>query len=171
MKRKKLYEIGWFLIKFNLLALPMYVLMYFNFSIPELQTILANILYKVMNFFGYDVAVNGFLLGLMSASTVYTVEISMDCTGWKSMYALAALTFATPRPNNKEKMKFLALGIPVIFSLNFLRLLTTLVAAYKFGFEYLKVIDTLLWREGLILAVVTVWYLWLKTEKHNISRK
>lgn len=171
MKRKKLLEIVWFLVKFNLLALPMYILMYFNFSLLGLQSILAQNLYRILNFFGYDVIVNGFLLGLMSASTIHTVEISVDCTGWKSMYTLAALTFATPKRNNREKMGFLALGIPIIFSLNFLRLLTTLIAAYKLGFEYLKVIDTLLWSEGLILAVVAMWYLWLKTEKHNISRK
>jgi len=50
------------------------------------------------------------------------------------------------------------------------RLITTLIAAYTLGFEYLEIMHTLLWREGLILALIALWLIWLRKQKNNISQ-
>jgi hypothetical protein len=43
-----------------------------------------------------------------------------------------------------------------------------MLIALKFGWQYLDVVHNFLWREGLILAVVLIWYIWLRKEKYNI---
>ena len=57
-----------------------------------------------------------------------------------------------------------------LFLLNFVRIVSTILFSLKFGFQYLDIVHTFLWREGLILAVVCVWYLWLKKTKYNIEQ-
>lgn len=171
-----------FLLKFNLLALPLYALMYSNFSLPQLQFFLTDVLYSLLKALGYEIAKDGFMLGLLSGSTIATIKIDMDCTGWKSMYALAALIIATPAiatpatgssaVGGYKKLKFLALGLASLFLINIARLLTTIAFVYHFGLQHLDLVHTMLWREGLILAVAAIWYLWLrKVEKLKKLRK
>lgn len=166
-KNERVFSVLLFLLKFNLLAIPMYALMYLNVSFPPLQHFLAEFLYTALKTFGYDISKNRLILGLTSGFTIATVKISVDCTGWKSMYALAALMIATPVPNDRNKLKFLVLGMASIFLINMVRLLTTITIVYRIGFQYLDVIHTILWREGLILAVIAIWYLWLRKVAKN----
>jgi exosortase/archaeosortase family protein len=161
-RRKKLLTILTFLIKFNLLAIPMYIIMYLDLTLPPLQVFLADMTGKVLTSFGYSVAREGQFLILSNI----TIDISMDCTGWKSMYTLVALAIATPSAW-KKRLRFLAIGLPAIFLLNFIRIVTTIIFALQFGLQYLEVVHTVFWREGLILAVVVAWFLWLRTVRYN----
>ncbi len=163
-RRKKLVTILIFLIKFNLLAIPMYIIMYLDLTLPPLQVFLADMTEKILTSLGYSVARQDQFLTLSNI----TIDISMDCTGWKSMYALAALTIATPSIW-KKKLRFLVIGLPAIFLLNFIRIVTTIIFALQFGLQYLEIVHTLFWREGLILAVVVAWFLWLRTVRYNIK--
>lgn len=160
-RRKKLLEALWFFIKFNLLVIPLYVLLYVDFSLPQLQIFLTNVLAATLNAMKYNVTAQGYFLNLLVNGKMMTIDISMDCTGWKSMCALAALVIATPSKLNK-KGKFLLISLPFLFFLNFIRILTTIIASLNLGFQYMEVIHTFLWREGLIFAVVAIWYLWLR---------
>jgi exosortase/archaeosortase family protein len=168
--RKKLKVIVLFLIVFNLLSIPLYLLMYFNFSYSPLQKFLTSASRPFIEFFGYDTTVINYhacnVPAIFGNKFKEPVCISWDSTGWKSMYALAALIIATPVIAWKKKLKFLSIGIPVIFLINYLRIVTTILFALKFGWQYFEIVHTLIWREGLILAVVAVWYVWLRnTEK------
>jgi exosortase/archaeosortase family protein len=92
------------------------------------------------------------------------VEISMDCTGWKSFYALFALAVATPGVRLKRKVLLISFGIPFLFLVNIARIAITLylslIEPKSFAF-----VHNFLWQWGLILAIVGVWGVWLKIEK------
>ncbi len=162
--RKKLEAVAWFLIKFNLLAIPLYLAMYFNFTLPPLQTFLATTASYGIRLFGYPSTQDDMFLNTGNQQ----ILISWDSTGWKSMYALAALVMATPVKDWHRKIRFLFIGVLLVFLINYLRITSTILISLRFGFQYFDVIHLFLWREGLILAVVAIWYVWLRREKHNI---
>ncbi|MDI6806745.1 MAG: exosortase/archaeosortase family protein [Candidatus Aenigmarchaeota archaeon] len=157
--RKKLIKIIFFLVKFNLLAIPMYVILYFNFSFQPLQNFLAYLIFLALKIIGYDVSLNGYFLVIQNFPKI--IEVSWDSTGWKSLYTLAALIIATPLSNFNRKSRFLLLALPAIFLINYVRVLTTILISVKFGFEYFEIVHTFLWREGLILVIIAFWVLYL----------
>jgi exosortase/archaeosortase family protein len=155
---KKLIGILWFLVKFNLLAIPLYLIIYMNLTLPAVQSFVANSVHTILSALGYMSELNGYMINF----PIVSVEITFDCTGWKSVYALFALVVATPSVLWKKKLKFLAVGLPAIFVINILRIVTTLAVVMSFGIEYLEVAHNILWQEGLILAVLGIWYFWLR---------
>ena len=165
LDNKKLLQVLLFLIKFNLLAIPMYLAIYFNLELIPLQQFLADAVYAVLRFLGYDVMKGGLVLTLTSGFTIANIKMSVDCVGWKSMYALAALAIATPLPNDLKKLKFIVAGVLAVAALNFARVLTTILAFYHFGLQALDVVHTFLWREGLIITIVLIWLMWLKSAR------
>lgn len=158
-----LLPIAIFLIKFNLLAVPMYLAIYFNIQSIPMQQFLADAVYAVLKFFGYEVLKDGLVLTLTSGFTIANIEMTFDCLGWKSMYALAALALATPLPNDIKKMKFIIAGVALVAVLNFARVVTTILVFYYFGLHAFDLVHTLLWREGLIVAIIIIWFLWMRS--------
>jgi exosortase/archaeosortase family protein len=173
--RKKLWTVALFLIAFNVLAIPMYLLLWLNLSFPPLQTLLTEMVYSALKILGYSVELVVSQISLIPLIFVpqyaQKILITWDSTGWKTLYTLAALTIATPSVSMREKLKFLAIGLPFLFVLNFVRILTTITFAISYGFQYFEVVHTLLWREGLILAVVLVWYMWLRVVKFKDKKQ
>jgi exosortase/archaeosortase family protein len=168
---KILKKIIRFLIIFNLLAIPMYLIMLLDLSFTPLQVFLTDATYKTLNFLGYQsgLATHPLCNTEVIKTSTESICISWDSTGWKSMYILAALAIATPVTNYKKKLVFLAIGLPLVFLVNFLRIVTTITISLKFGFQYFELLHTILWREVLILLVVGIWLVWLWKEKHNIT--
>lgn len=148
----------------------MYLVILANFSYEPLQDFLAFSTWKVLQFQGLNAHLDGYTIKLFIGLQLQRIDISWDSTGWKSMYALTALVLATPYRRMTEKLKFLLLGIPIIFLLNLLRIITTIQFALTYGFQYFEVLHMFLWREGLILAVIAVWFLWFRV-KYNIDKK
>jgi len=173
--RKKLWIVALFLIVFNLLAIPMYLVLWLDLSFPPLQVLLTEMVYRALNILGYRVELVASQITLIPLIFVpqysQKILITWDSTGWKTLYALAALAIATPSVSMKEKLRFLAVGLPFLFVLNFTRILTTIIIAINYGFQYFDVVHTLLWREGLILAVVLVWYMWLRVIKFKDKKR
>lgn len=171
--RKKLWTVALFLIKFNLLAIPMYLALWLDLSYPPLQTFLTELICRTLNALGYNAVLvisPTSIIPLISVSEQSpSIYISWDSTGWKTLYVLSALTIATPFATMKRKAKFLAISLPLLFILNFIRILTTIVIAINYGFKYFEVVHMFLWREGLIFLIVILWYVWLR--KENIIRK
>jgi len=165
LKKNRLKFILWFLLRFNLLAIPLYLAIYTDFSFLPLQTLIAQITAAILKIQGYNIIQNNQTMLTDVDGSIYSIEVSWDSTGWKSLYALAALVMAVSASNIKNKLKFLSMGLPMIFVLNLIRILTTILIALNFGFQYFEIVHTLLWREGLIIAVVVLWYFWLKREK------
>lgn len=156
-----------FLIKFNLLAVPMYIVLLSGIEFYPLQLMLTDVVHAIVTSLAYEAVKNGITLTLVSMPAVANVIIGVDCTAWKSMYALAALMIASPVPNDRKKLKHILLGVSAVFVINIVRLVTTVLAGYRFGMRYLDIVHTLLWREGMIFAVVLIWLLWFKGEKEK----
>jgi exosortase/archaeosortase family protein len=162
LQRKKLLEVLKFIVIFNLLAIPMYLVLYFNLSFDSLRNFLAFLTSRFLVMFGVNAAQENFFVDVLANNKLLKIDISFDSTGWKTLYALFALTIATPKRKMKDKLRFLAIGLPVLFILNFLRIATTILIAVIYGFQYFEVVHIFLWREGLIAAVLLIWYLWLR---------
>ncbi|HLC39737.1 MAG TPA: exosortase/archaeosortase family protein [archaeon] len=161
--RKKLLQVGQFFLVFNLLALPMYFVLLTDATFPPLQNFLAAITAHVLQFQKISATSSGSFVTIVDAdNTLRNVQISLDSTGWKSLYALAALVVATPLPSWERKFRFLAVSLPAVFLLNFLRVWSTLWYSFVFGWENFDVVHTLLWREGLIAVVLLFWFFWLR---------
>jgi len=162
LRRKKLIEVAKFIIIFNLLSIPMYAVLYFNLSLDPLREFLAFLTTKFLNVLSIDALQENSFVNILANNQLLKIDISFDSTGWKTLYALFALTVATPKRKMKGKAKFLAIGLPALFIINFLRIATTILVAVNYGFKYFEVVHIFLWREGLIAAVVLIWYLWLR---------
>jgi exosortase/archaeosortase family protein len=173
--REKLKTVALFLIAFNLLAIPLYIILYFNIYSPQFQNFITFISKPFIDIFGYNTTLEYTshcnVKAIFIPDYQQSVCISWDSTGWKSMYALAALAIATPFITWRKKWKFITIGVPIVFVLNYIRIVTTILISLKFGFQYFDMVHTILWREGLILAVVAIWYLWVRKENYNIWKK
>ena len=173
---RKFELIADFLIKFNLLAIPMYAIMFADITFYPLQLFLTEIVYKVIESAGYWIAKSGITIILFAPveppgpPLAQQITMGFDCTAWKTIYTFAALVIATPVAGMWKKLRFIIIGSVALFAINVVRLITTLIAAYTLGFEYLEIMHTLLWREGLILALIALWLIWLRKQKNNISQ-
>ncbi len=157
-----------FLITFNLLAIPLYISIYTDFSFEPLREFNAKVVSSTLNILGYNTFQEGSKVNLVTNDIQKEIDISWDSTGWKSMYAIAALIIATPVRNFSRKIKSALVGIGIIFFVNYLRITSTIMIAANFGFNWFDIVHTVLWREGLILAVVGLWVLWMRMEKYKI---
>jgi exosortase/archaeosortase family protein len=167
MKKKtkeKLNQVLIFLVKFNLLAIPLYILILLDFSVPPLQNFVALLSHKLLLAMGIQSNLNQHNLIAIKEFKMFFVEISMDCTGWKSFYALFALTIATPKIKIRKKILFLFISIPLLFFINIARIALTiylsLIQPESFGF-----VHDFLWQWGLTLTIIGTWVVWLKIEK------
>ncbi|MBI2005460.1 MAG: archaeosortase/exosortase family protein [Candidatus Aenigmarchaeota archaeon] len=167
---RRLVPVVIFLATFNLLAIPLYIGIYTNFSFDPLKELNARMVSATLNFFGYNTHPDGSMVNLVSDDVTQKIDISWDSTGWKSMYAIAALIMSTPISKISRRMKFALVGVASIFLINYIRLVTTILISVRFGFDLFDIIHTVLWREGLILAVVGIWLVWVRMEKYNIGK-
>ncbi|MEM5790891.1 MAG: exosortase/archaeosortase family protein [Candidatus Aenigmatarchaeota archaeon] len=171
-RRKKLLATLIFLIKLNLLVIPIYVLLYLDFSVPQIQFFLASSISSTLSLFKFPViSEEKNVYVFLAESESYKIipfEISMDCTGWKSMYLLFALVFASSF-DLKRNFKFLAIYLPILFIINFLRITSTIAIALTLGFEYFEVTHNILWREGMIFFVILIWFIWLRKIKYKLK--
>jgi exosortase/archaeosortase family protein len=161
LNKRNLLKVLIFLIKFNLLAIPLYLIMLFDLSFSPLQNFLANLITFFLKSLGYNAVRKDFTIAILHSNELNQIEISWDCTGWKSLYALFALSLATPTDLIK-KIKFLALSLPTLFFINLVRILSTIVFSLSYGFDFFEIIHTFLWRWSLILLVLLIWFVWIK---------
>jgi len=161
-KKKVMRNVILFLLKFNLLLIPFYAIIYFDVSFYPAQTAFADFLASILRLLNYPVSTSDFLMFI--GEDRYPIDISRDCIGWKSAYSLFALVFATPG-KIKDKSKFLLVWIPVLLVVNVLRVLTVMLIGLNFGVQYLELVHTFLWQEVMIIVLILVWCLWLKRIK------
>lgn len=152
----------WFLAKLNVLAVPLYLVIYFGYSVPQFQDVWAAALAHSLESFGYDTALDGNIIGVQSGNIIQQIDLSWDSTGWKSLYVLAALVFASSGAV-ANKLRFLAFGLPLVAFVNFLRIDSTVLVSLKYGVSYFPLVHDFLWGTLMIVFVVALWYfLWLK---------
>jgi exosortase/archaeosortase family protein len=107
---------------------------------------------------GYDTALDGSVIGVRSGQSLYQINFSWDSTGWKSVYAMFALTFACGIGSTRQKLGFLAFSVPMIIFVNLLRVVTTSMVYIGHGVAGFDLVHDLLWSSMMVLLVVGVWY-------------
>jgi len=157
--KKKILKLVRFLVVFNVLAIPMYAIILSDMQLQPLQDATTSAVYAAFKLLGYAAERSGTTIAF--GAPLYTnIVIDTDCAAWKSMYAFAALMLATPFALGWEKrLKLILLGVAALFVLNVVRIVSTVAVAVSFGIGWLDVVHTVLWREGMILAVVAFWFL------------
>lgn len=163
---RKLILVLHFLLLFNLFSLPLYLVIYFKLQIYALRKLNAILLTNFLKLIGmptqnFDstVSVDGF-----------KVNVSWDSTAWKSMFALAALILSTPVASRKKPIAIF-FGVAMVFLVNLLRLITTVIAMVRFDRAYFNFLHLFLWREGMVTFVIAAWLFWLLRNKNNIDEK
>jgi len=164
--KKIVKDVFLFLLKFNLLLLPFYVIIILDLNFYPVQIAFTNLLAFLLKTLNYQVSASDFFLFVWSENI--PIDISRDCIGWKSSYSLFALVFASPG-NKKNKLKFLGLWIPVLLVVNILRVIITIIIGLNFGVQYMDFMHTILWQGGVILILIGIWVFWLKRTKFNIK--
>lgn len=159
-----------FLVKLNVLSIPLYVILYLNLSYFPFQVFVASVSAEVLKFFGYTFSQFGNELAILSSGQFLQIEVSWDSTGWKSLYTLATLVIATPISGFGKKLKFLALSLPAIFAINILRIVSTVYLSLVFGLQYFVFLHTVLWRIIAIGTVLVFWLIFLWTKRYNIAK-
>lgn len=152
-----------FLLKLNLLALPLYLAMYLELSFEPLQEFFSWLVVGTLNLLGYQAEAYGKFMKVEELP--FLPYVSWDSTGWKSLYFCVALVAATPRRTWKTKALYALLAIPCIFLVNYARLLTTMLLTINFGAWAFDLVHSFLWREGLIFFVLFYWILFVYMTK------
>lgn len=155
--QKKLWTSLVFLFTFTALALPLHLVLWLNLDTTSIQEITASNTAFFLNLFGQDVRQDGILI----YTSTFIFEFIRDCTAWKSILAFLALVVATPFVTGKSKLIALLWGIPSIYAINLVRTVSTIYIGIV-NPETVKVVHTLFWREGLILVIFAMWYLWFR---------
>lgn len=161
-RQKKLYSIFIFLAKFALLSLPLHFLLWLNFDATPVQEFVAQAVNRMLSLSGVAAVQSGATLAVQTVNGPLLVEIIKDCVGWKSMLALFGLIFATPKIAMIKRIIGLLVGAPAIFVLNLVRIWSTIYITAIKGYSFWGITHTFLWQEGLILAVLAVWWVWMK---------
>lgn len=144
-----------FIGKMFLAGLFFRLILFLNPDTETFQIWITGITGQFLNMLGYSFEQQGFLL--IGESTNYL--ITRDCLGWKSMAAFVALIFASADDLRKEA-KILLTGIIGLAAANILRIVSTVILS-EVGIISFDIVHTFLWRWGMTLLVLSIWYLWL----------
>jgi exosortase/archaeosortase family protein len=148
-----------FLLKLNALALPLYLVTHLGLSFQPLQDGWALMLGQSLGSMGYETAVQGSVVAVQRGSDLYQLSFSWDSTGWKSMYAMFALVFASGVGTLGRKLRFLAFAVPLVAFVNLLRVASTAAFSVETGFVHFDLVHGLLWSALMVAFVVCAWYL------------
>jgi exosortase/archaeosortase family protein len=155
-RNRTLFDTLLFLVRFTVLAAPIYLLLWQGWDPVWLRSINATVSSHVLNLAGLETASSGTFL---SAPSIL-VDVSVDSTGWKSMIAVTALILATLGENRRKRLYGIASGIGIVSIGNIGRITSMVYAVEVFGADY-EFIHTFLWRWGLTFLVFGYWALWL----------
>lgn len=158
-----------FLVKFNVFAIPLYLVMISGWQLPQLIEATAAAVQLLLGAAGVPFERSGLTFSVPVNNGNWGAVINWDCVGWKSMLAAFALVMATDF-KLKRKLKGLAVLLPVVYAANLLRIafLVWFVAAYDTA--YFALVHAALWSWGLIAVVAVSWAAWVKQGNLNIRR-
>ena len=89
----------------------------------------------------------------------FSVEIIEECTGVYEMMILGAAILAYPYSWGR-KLQGLAMGIPIIYALNLVRI-AVLLAVGRYQPKYFDFVHIYFWQVTMVLMVTAVFLLWL----------
>lgn len=148
-----------FLVRFTILAAPVYLLLWQNWNPLWLRTVNAKISSSVLNLLRVETS----QLQTFIETNTFTVDVSTDSTGWKSFIALTALILSVRGEKIRKKIYGIVLGTALVFLGNIVRLVSMMYMVEKLGIPY-ELIHKFLWRWGLTFLVLIAWLVWLNWE-------
>ncbi|HLD39116.1 MAG TPA: exosortase/archaeosortase family protein [archaeon] len=166
MKRKisqrneKLLHLLEFFVKFNLFAIPLYIILLSRFEWAWLEQFVVDIVTPMLQFLGLNPTTNGLMISIPIRDGSWAAVINWDCTGWKSMLAFFALVMAT-NFSLRRKLAGMVL-IPVIFIVNLLRIVFMFFYVRTFDLANYQTVHAVVWSWGLIATIIVLWLLWLR---------
>lgn len=165
---QRLFRVLKFIVKFNIFAIPLYIILITGWTWPELQKWIADFTYNSLTAMGYHPSINDVLISIPVRNGDWAAVISWDCVGWKSMLALFALIMAT---DFRTKRKLLGLLlIPIVFVINLLRIIFMFFWVKTFDLAYYQAVHAVIWSWGLILTILLLWFLWMKYDFGKVLR-
>lgn len=147
-----LYKTLLFLVRFNILAIPLYLLLWIDFNPLWLRELNSWLTGDIIRFLGIDVTQGGTIVDTAHLS----MDVSTDSTGWKSYIALSALIIALTDYPWRERALGICGGLVLVFFGNLARLVTMIYLVEVFGVSY-DLIHNLFWRWGLTLLIFLYW--------------
>ncbi|MFA5406043.1 MAG: exosortase/archaeosortase family protein [Candidatus Nanoarchaeia archaeon] len=160
-RQKKLWTILKFLVIFNLMAVPLQLIIYFDINFYPLAFIERAQVSFFLNLFGvqhtlYDVP---YQLGQLPAIDInhQILAIGEACTAIRSLIAFTALVLASPK-SWKSKKKGLLL-LPIVYLANIIRIITLAFVSLT-NPSLFELVHVVLWREGLVLLIISLWVYW-----------
>lgn len=154
-----------FLARLAALSVPLYMIIALAIDLSALQLAVAGNSAWLLGVMGNQVSQEGVLVGVGTLEGAgFSFTISPDCTGWKSMLFLFGLIFAVPAVACKRRLLGLAAGIPVLWGVNLLRIVSAVYAQQAWGIEAAMVLHDVWWQLGLAAAVLAVWYALMRTQ-------
>ncbi len=157
---KKLFKIFKFMAKFSFASIFLHLLLWHHFTAYHLQLIFACYPAKFLSYFKKSEEI--YCKGAAIHTKEFDLFIIPDCTGWKSFLAIFGLVVATENIDLKNRLIGILLAIPYVFGINFARITTTLYVGLKCGVNTMELIHSILWKLGLMVAVLIYWYFWFK---------
>ncbi len=155
-RQRRLLAAASFLVRFTVLAAPLYAVVWLGWDGTPMRGWTAEAVMHVLRAVGLDAVRDG------TAVTVpgLVVDVSRDSTGWKSVFAVAALVAAVKRPW-RSRLAGVMLGVTAVLVMNVVRVASMVYAVSVWQVEY-ALLHTVLWRWGLTAVVVGVWVAWLR---------
>jgi exosortase/archaeosortase family protein len=163
--QKRLWVLLKFLIIFNLLAIPLQLVLFFDVNLYPLAYVERAQVSYVLTTFNvkhvlFDVPYSYGFLPAIDLNTKVLV-IGEACTAIRSLFAFVALVIASPKSWRHKKKAFLFL--PVIYEANILRMVSLAFVSLSFP-NLFDIVHIFLWREGLILLIFGLWVFWFRRE-------
>ncbi|MEK6887439.1 MAG: exosortase/archaeosortase family protein [Candidatus Aenigmatarchaeota archaeon] len=168
-RNEKLLHLLKFFVKFNLFAIPLYIILLSKFEWAWLEQFVVSIVTPILQLLGYNPTVHDLLISIPIKNGSWGAVINWDCTGWKSMLAFFALIMATEFPL-RRKLAGMVL-IPVIFVINLLRIVFMFFYVRTFDLANYQTVHAVVWSWGLIATIIVLWLLWLRFDFTKVFKK
>ncbi len=158
--QRRLWFVFSFLLRMAIFSIPLYAILWANPDMGFLQYAVRDHTVLIANLIGIKTEIDGFYINLNTVNGPVIIDIAADCTGWKSAIAYIALVLAVPKVDNKKRLLAM-LAVPIIYAVNIVRIVFLIWTAVNMGFGYFRVFHEYLWKLGMSLAVLAIWYVWL----------
>ena len=158
-----------FFVKFNLFAIPLYVILYEGWTLPALQKWIADFTIYALSALGLNPSISDLMIFIPVKNGDWAAVITWDCTGWKSMLAFFALVMATDYPNKRKMLGLLLL--PVIFVVNLARIIFMFLWVHWFDLANYQLVHSVIWSWGLIFTILILWLVWMRWDFTKLKKK
>lgn len=165
VNRETLEPVLRFLLRMLVLAAPFYLILQWEPDLSLLQQGNAYLTAEALNLLG----VTAEHTGVYVDTATLLLQVSQDSTAWKSFLLYTALVFAVPGVGWRQRVTGIGIGVPVLFCVNVLRIVSMVYAVEMWAVSY-TFLHTVMWRWALTGAVAALWGAWLYTVK-NLGNK